>query len=164
MAQRSFAQLAADLRSEPSPATIRNILDALGPDRVAGNSYLRDMVGDVRRELPNMSVNEEIADTAIFNLLDALNGVDPTIPAPTVEESAQLARQYMQPSGGARRRRRLSSKLFDKCVKSVRKTVKARKGSTKESAAIAICTVSVLHPRGKTMKRYRKGHLKTQRR
>lgn len=56
---------------------------------------------------------------------------------------------------------RISSK-FDKCVKSVRKTVKARKGSNKESAAIGICTKSVLHTRGRTMKRYRKGRLTTQ--
>ena len=55
---------------------------------------------------------------------------------------------------------RISSK-FDKCVKSVRKTVKARKG-TKESAAIGICTKSVLQTRGRTMKRYRKGRLTTQ--
>lgn len=54
------------------------------------------------------------------------------------------------------------SKKFDKCVKSVRKTVKARKGSTKEAAAIAICTTSVLHPRGRTLKSYRKGKLMTQ--
>ena len=52
---------------------------------------------------------------------------------------------------------------FDRCVKSVRRTVKARKGSSKESAAIAICTKSVLHPRGRTLKRYRKGRLTTQR-
>jgi hypothetical protein len=57
--------------------------------------------------------------------------------------------------------RRIASK-FDRCIKSVRKTVKARKGSTKESAAIAICVTSVLHPRGKTLKRYRKGRLVTQ--
>jgi hypothetical protein len=56
---------------------------------------------------------------------------------------------------------RMSSK-FDKCVKSVRKTVKARKGSNKESAAIGICTKSVLQTRGRTMKRYRKGRLTTQ--
>lgn len=55
------------------------------------------------------------------------------------------------------------SRKFDRCVKSVRKTVKARKGSTKESAAIAICTTTVLHPRGRTIKRYRKGTLRTQR-
>ena len=55
-------------------------------------------------------------------------------------------------------------KKFNRCVKSVRKTVKARKGSTKESAAIAICTTTVLHPRGRTLKRYRKGRLMTQKR
>ena len=53
---------------------------------------------------------------------------------------------------------------FDRCVKSVRKTVKPRKQSSKESAAIAICTTSVLYPRGRTLKRYRKGRLITQRR
>lgn len=55
------------------------------------------------------------------------------------------------------------SKKFNRCVKSVGKTVKARKGSNKESAAIAICTKSVLQTRGKTLKRYRKGKLTTQR-
>lgn len=53
---------------------------------------------------------------------------------------------------------------FDRCVKAVRKTVKARRGSTKEGAAIAICTKTVLHPRGRTLKRYRRGRLVTQRR
>ncbi len=48
---------------------------------------------------------------------------------------------------------------FSRCVKSVRKTVKARQ---KESAAIAICTKSVLHTRGRTIKSYRKGRLITQ--
>jgi hypothetical protein len=47
-------------------------------------------------------------------------------------------------------------------VKAVRKTVKVRKGSNKESAAIAICTKSVLQTRGRTMKKYRKGRLITQ--
>ena len=56
---------------------------------------------------------------------------------------------------------RLSSK-FNRCVKSVKKTVRARKGSNKESAAIGICTKSVLHKRGRTIKRYRKGRLITQ--
>ena len=53
-------------------------------------------------------------------------------------------------------------KKFDRCVKTVRKTVKARKGSTKESAAIAICTKSVLQTRGRTMKTYKKRRLTTQ--
>lgn len=63
---------------------------------------------------------------------------------------------------GARRKTSKLSKKFDRCVKAVRKTVRARKGSNKESAAIAICTKTVLQPRGKTMKRYRKGRLTTQ--
>lgn len=58
-------------------------------------------------------------------------------------------------------RTRVSSK-FNRCVKSVKRTVRARKGSNKESAAIAICTKSVLHKRGRTMKRYRRGRLITQ--
>ena len=60
--------------------------------------------------------------------------------------------------------RKSQTKRFDTCVKSVRKSVKARKGSSTESAAIAICTTSILHPRGRTMKRYRKGRLLTQKR
>lgn len=47
-------------------------------------------------------------------------------------------------------------------MKSVKKTVKARKGSNKESAAIAICTKSVLQKRGRTMKRYTRKRLTTQ--
>ena len=55
-------------------------------------------------------------------------------------------------------RTRLSSK-FDRCVKSVRRTVRAR---NKESAAIAICTKSILHKQGRTLKKYKKGRLITQ--
>jgi len=54
-----------------------------------------------------------------------------------------------------------------KCIKSVRKTVKARPGSTKEQAAIAICVKSVLQKRGRTLKRFkcgRKPRVSTQRR
>ena len=54
------------------------------------------------------------------------------------------------------------TKKFNRCVKSVRRTVKARKGSSKESAAIAICTSTVLHPRKRTLKSYRRGRLVTQ--
>ena len=42
---------------------------------------------------------------------------------------------------------------FCRCVKQVAKTVKARRGSTKEGAAIAICTKSILQIRGRTLKR-----------
>ena len=53
---------------------------------------------------------------------------------------------------------------FSRCVKAVRKTIRPRKGSTKEGAAIAICTKTVLYPKGKTLKRYSKKRLTTQRR
>lgn len=61
--------------------------------------------------------------------------------------------------GGVRKTLRTK---FNHCVKAVRKTVKARKGSNKESAAIAICTKTILHPRGRTLKRYTKERLLTQ--
>lgn len=82
----------------------------------------------------------------------------PVIPEPPAVAPAPPA---PGPKGG---RRSAISKKFDKCVKTVRKTVKARRGSNKESAAIAICATSVLHPRKRTIKRYRKGRLITQRR
>ena len=46
------------------------------------------------------------------------------------------------------------TRKFSSCVKKVRKTVKTRHGSNPESAAIAICTKSVLFPRGRTIKRF----------
>ena len=53
---------------------------------------------------------------------------------------------------------------FEQCVRSVKRSVKPRKGSTAKSAAIAICVSTMLHPRGLTVKRFRKGRLTTQRR
>jgi len=49
--------------------------------------------------------------------------------------------------------KKLSKKLCD-CIKQVRKTVKVRKGATKEKAAIGICVKSVLQTRGRTLKRF----------
>ena len=61
--------------------------------------------------------------------------------------------------------RKSQSKRFCHCIKSVRKTIKARKGS-KESAAIGVCVRSVLQRRGRTLKRFKCGpprnHLITQ--
>jgi|LauGreDrversion4_2_1035121.scaffolds.fasta_scaffold13069_8 hypothetical protein len=50
--------------------------------------------------------------------------------------------------------RSISSKFCD-CIKKVRKTVKTRKNSTKEKAAIGICVKSVLQTRGRTLKRFK---------
>ena len=56
------------------------------------------------------------------------------------------------------------TRKFDRCVKKVSKKVVPRKGSDTESAAIAICTKTILFPQGKTLKRYRKSKLTTQKR
>lgn len=50
------------------------------------------------------------------------------------------------------------TRKFNRCVKNVRKTLK------NEGSAIAICTKSVLFPKGRTLKRYRKTKLTTQKR
>jgi len=65
--------------------------------------------------------------------------------------------------------------LFCHCIKKVRSTIKLRKNqqrktnkkSAKERAAIAVCVTSVLHTRGKTLKRFtcnKKPYLETQKR
>lgn len=61
------------------------------------------------------------------------------------------------------------AKKFCRCIKSVRKTIKVRgKRKTpiaKESAAIGVCTKSVLQTKGKTLKRFsckKRPMLKTQ--
>ena len=66
-----------------------------------------------------------------------------------------------RPKGGSRAR------ALCKCIKKVRKTVKARPGSSKEQAAIAICVKSVVQTKRRTLKRFkcgRKPKLSTQRR
>jgi hypothetical protein len=55
------------------------------------------------------------------------------------------------------------TKKFCSCIKKVRNYIKPRRGS-KESAAIGICTKSVLQTRGKTLRKFkcRKSKLFTQ--
>ena len=50
-----------------------------------------------------------------------------------------------------------SAKKFCKCIKSVRKTLKAREGSTKEQGAIAVCVKSMLHSKKLTIKKFKCG-------
>ena len=59
-------------------------------------------------------------------------------------------------------RRRSQTARFNRCVKTVKKSIVPRPDSNKESAAIAICTKSVLQRRGRTLKKYRKGRIRTQ--
>ena len=62
---------------------------------------------------------------------------------------------------------------FCRCIKAVRRTVKLRSGpntrKSRERAAIAICTKSMLQTKGRTLKKFKcrtpnkKAYLKTQR-
>jgi hypothetical protein len=55
----------------------------------------------------------------------------------------------------AKTRRASLAKRFCGCVKRVRRTVRGRAGSSKEGAAIAICTKSVLQTQGKTLRKFK---------
>jgi hypothetical protein len=55
---------------------------------------------------------------------------------------------YNEIMGGGQTRK------FCRCIKAVRKTIKARQGSTKEKGAIAICVKSVLQTKGRTLKKF----------
>lgn len=103
------------------------------------------------------------ARNRLIRELEVLLGVAPPLPrAPRADDAAfRAAVEQYGLFGGVRRSQ---TKRFNSCVKAVRKSVKARKGSSKESAAIAICTKTILHPRGRTIKRYKKGRLVTQKR
>lgn len=83
----------------------------------------------------------------------------PATPKPDTEEpviegwerKGDQVIEFKKKKGG----RKVTARKFCKCIKSVKKTVKARKGSNKESAAIAICTKTMLQRRGRTLKRVR---------
>jgi hypothetical protein len=106
----------------------------------------------------SMYVTPSVSDKEVAELREDIAACDQEVDElrKKVQDIAALANL------GPRRGGSTVSSKFDKCVKTVRKTVKARKGSNKESAAIGICTKSVLQTRGRTMKRYRKGRLTTQ--
>ena len=46
--------------------------------------------------------------------------------------------------GNKNKKTKTMRRKFDRCVRAVQKTVKARKGSTKKQAAYAICTTTIL--------------------
>lgn len=47
---------------------------------------------------------------------------------------------------------------FCRCIKTVRRTIRPREGSTSEKAAIGVCVKSVLQTKGRTLKRFRCGN------
>ncbi len=169
MSSHTPQTLLASLEAEPNtPGVLENTIDALlvRPDVVedekeglrASRELLRNAAS--ARE----SVRLTIVRSIQAQLVDILTG----LMGPPLQRSLAVEIpprpdfwSGFDLEGG---RRKSQAKRFGSCVKAVRKTVKARKGSSKESAAIAICTKSVLFPRGRTIKRYRKGRLLTQKR
>ena len=103
----------------------------------------------------SMYVSESLPNKEVIQLREEIAICDDEVDKlrNKVQQIAALTRLSPRKGGS-----NISSK-FDRCIKSVRKTVKAR---NKESAAIGICTKSVLQTRGRTLKRYRKGRLTTQ--
>lgn len=57
--------------------------------------------------------------------------------------------------GGALAKRKSISKRFCECIKKVRSKVTVRNKGSNEGAAIAICTKSVLHSKGKTFRKFK---------
>lgn len=170
---KSFAELLLDLTAHPRDVGVmENVMDdLLTGDRGLPDGTLYDLEEYVRKiRLPRVRENPRVVSAIYDYLVEEVSnraapagaplarGLRVMIPPPLDNAFAEYDLE------GGRRRRKSQAKRFGSCVKAVRKTVKARKGSTAEGAAIAICTTTLLHPRGRTIKRYRKGRLLTQRR
>ena len=144
--------------------------------------YIKAKLGDMSR-VPLDKRLDTIALNSDISVLKRVLDTNKNQPSPEVGQEllgevektrAALESRYRKLNpiadkyGRSRTRRggRLSTK-FCRCIKQVRKTVKARKGSTREQAAIGICVKTVLHSRGKTIKTFscgKKARLMTQRR
>ena len=164
---KSFAELLRDLTAHPRDVGVmENVMDdLLTGDRGLPDTTLYDLEEFLRQVRPEGEARENPrAIAAIYNYLVEVVSNRAARPAPVIIPPP-LGNAFAEfDLEGGRRRRKSQTKRFGSCVKAVRKTVKARKGSSAEGAAIAICTTTLLHPRGRTIKRYRKGRLLTQKR
>ena len=162
---KSFAELLGDLTAHPRDVGVmENVMDdLLTGDRGLPDETLYDLE-EFLRKMQGHARNNPRFVSAIYDYLVEVVSNRAARPAPVIIPPP-LGNAFAEYDlEGGRRRRKSQAKRFGSCVKAVRKTVKARKGSNPESAAIAICTTTLLHPRGRTIKRYRKGRLLTQRR
>ena len=161
---KSFAELLGDLNAHPRDVGVmENVMDdLLTGDRGLPDETLYDLdefLGKMRGHARN---NPRVVSAIYDYLVEAVSN-RAARPAPVIIPPP-LGNAFAEFDLEGGRRRKSQTKRFGSCVKAVRKTVKARKGSSAESAAIAICTTSILYPRGRTIKRYRKGRLLTQKR
>jgi hypothetical protein len=152
---KPLPELLADLRAEPSEGVLRNVISDLSEMGIRRFQVLANETNAIlQRQGPDRA--REVERQILLVQDELATFLDPD--------------GYGAPLASARRmlgfggKRRTQSAKFGSCVKAVRKTVKARKGSNPESAAIAICTKTMLFPRGRTLKRYKKGRLVTQKR
>jgi hypothetical protein len=100
-------------------------------------------------------------------IINTLRARHPDLSSPIGREQREILEEVIERvlfsfnrRGGFRRRSQTAR--FNRCVKTVKKSIVPRPDSNKESAAIAICTKTVLQTRGRTLKKYRKGHIRTQ--
>jgi hypothetical protein len=121
-------------------------------------------IWDIVYIIANMDVYGLTTEASAMSVMDAILA--------RLNEGKELSPEFisqevidklnMPQSGGVL----LQSKRFCKCIKSVRRKIAPRPGSTKEQAAIAICTRSVLK-KGRTLKKFKcrpKARIITQRR
>ena len=137
---KSFQQLRNDLIQEPSAGVVKNVIDDIYDQVDAAN---RRVLDEYRRGLAELETGTN-PGYALSDITEGLQGM------------------LAQTAG---KRKKLST-TFCRCIKSVRRTIRTRKGSTKEQGAIAVCVKSVLGSRGKTLKKFRcgpKARLTTQR-
>jgi hypothetical protein len=171
MSSHTPQTLLNSLREEPNtPGVLENTIDALVANRTV-DEPTKEGLRAAKVQLRNAATARESVRAGIISsiqtylvmILEEMLG-PPLRRSLAVEIPPQpdFWSENFDLQGG--RRRKSQTKRFGSCVKAVRKTVKARKGSSAESAAIAICTTTILHPRGRTIKRYRKGRLLTQKR
>jgi hypothetical protein len=161
---KPFAELLLDLRAHPRDVGVmENVMDdLLTGDRGLRDETLYDLEEFLRKMRGRARDNPRVVSAIYDYLVEAVSN-RAARPAPVIIPPP-LGNAFAEYDLEGGRRRKSQTKRFGSCVKAVRKTVKARKGSTAEGAAIAICTTTLLHPRGRTLKRYRKGRLLTQRR
>jgi hypothetical protein len=152
--------LRASLDEEPyQSGVLQNTIDALLAHQDVSDPQ-KEVLRVLRRSVTNSPTAARLREVQSF--LVSLIAELPGQGAPLRRSlPGDIPPRQLNFDGG---RKRSQTKRFGSCVKAVRKTVKARKGSNPESAAIAICTKSILFPRGRTIKRYRKGRLLTQKR
>lgn len=137
---KSFQHLRNDLTQEPTLGVVKNVIDDL-EGRVDADT------AQVLREYKRGIAELEAGTNPGYTLSEITEKLQ------NILEDFEYFEQTSQIAG---KRKKLST-TFCRCIKSVRKTIKARRGSTKEQGAIAVCVKSVLGSRGKTLKKFRCG-------